>query len=98
MRQGTRTLVLYLANSFSFSPEEENMRLREVHAVVDPPDALLHPEVPPLGLRHEVVSRNQLRQLLRQDDVAVLEVLVLVLVRVVDLVLDVLVGHGSARI
>ena len=74
------------------------MRLGKVHAVVDPPDALLHPEVPPLGLRHEVVSRNQLRQLLRQDDVAVLEVLVLVLVRVVDLVLDVLVGHGSARI
>ena len=74
------------------------MRLRKVHAVVDPPDALLHPEVPPLGLRHEVVSRHQLRQLLRQDDVTVLEVLVLVLVRVMDLVLNVLVGHCSARI
>ena len=90
--------ILGKLNSFSFSPEEENMRLREVHAVVDPPDALLHPEVPPLGLRHEVIPRHQLRQLLRQDDVTVLEVLVLVLVRVVDLVLDVLVGHDSARI
>ena len=74
------------------------MRLRKVHAVVNPPDALLHPEVPPLCLCHEVISRHQLRQLLRQDDVTILEILVFILVRVMDLVLNILSRHCSARI
>ena len=51
-----------------------------------PSDALLHPEVPPLGLRHEVRPRHRLGERLRQDHVAVLVVAIDVLVRVHDAV------------
>ena len=57
--------------------------------VVNPPEALLDPEVPPLGLGHEVGLGDELGQVLGQHHVTVLELVVRVLVTVVNVFL----GH-----
>jgi len=72
-------------------PEHQDVGLRLVQHVVDPAQALLHPEVPPLGLGHEVSLGDQLGQVLWQLNVAVLVHIIRILVTVVD----VLVRHGG---
>ena len=57
--------------------------------VVNPPEALLDPEVPPLGLGHEVGLGDELGEVLGQHHVPVLELVVSVLVAVVNIFL----GH-----
>ena len=54
-------------------------------------ETLLYPEVAPLRFGHEVSLGHQLGQVLRQHDVAVLELVVSVLVTVVDILLR----HGG---
>ena len=61
-----------------------------VQHVVDPSQALLHTNVPPLNLGHQVGLGDQLGQVLWEHHVPVLELLVSVLVTVVN----VLVRHG----
>jgi hypothetical protein len=53
--------------------------------------ALLNSQLSPFGLGHQVVLGNKLGQVLRQHDVTILELLVDILVRVVD----VLRGHSE---
>jgi len=65
-------------------PEEEDVGLGLVGHVVDPALALLDPEVPPLGLRHQVGLGHEFGNVLGQDHVPVLELVVVVLVRVED--------------
>jgi hypothetical protein len=47
-------------------PEEKDVGLRLVQHVVDPPEALLHTKVPPLGLGHCVRLRHHLGERLGQ--------------------------------
>ena len=67
--------------------EEENVGLWLVNHVVLPPHGLLHAQLAPLVLVHQAVPGNQLREVLGQDHVAVLELVVIVLVAVQNLVL-----------
>jgi len=66
--------------------EKQDVGLRSVRHVVLPPEALLDAEGAPLHLRQQDVLRDQLGDLLGQDDVPVLVHVVGVLVRVDDLV------------
>ena len=72
-------------------PEHQNVLLRPVLHIVNPAQALLHPEVPPLCLRHEVSLGDQFGQVLGQHHVAVLVRIIIILVTVIDF----LVGHGG---
>jgi len=72
-------------------PEHQDVLLGPVLHVVNPAQALLHPEVPPFGLGHEMSLGDQLGQVLGQHHVAVLVLIIVILVTVVDF----LVGHGG---
>ena len=74
-------------------PEEQDVGLGLVGHVVDPALALLDPEVPPLGLGHQVGLGHEFGNVLGQDHVPVLELVVVVLVRVED----VLVRHREVE-
>ena len=65
------------------------MRLWFMKHVVNPSEALLDPEVPPLGLGHEVGLGDELGEVLGQHHVPVLVLVVSVLVTVVNIFL----GH-----
>ena len=69
------------------SPEEKNVRLGLVKHVVHPAQTLLDPEVPPLGLGHEVGLGDELGEVLGQHHVTVLVLVVRVLVAVVNVFL-----------
>ena len=65
--------------------EHENVGLGLVDHVVHPPDGLLHAELAPLILVHQHVAGDVAAVLLREDDVAVLVLVVEILLRVEDL-------------
>ena len=52
------------------SPEEEDVRLGSVHHVVDPAGRLLHAQVAPLRLGHQVSLGHQLRNVWGQHHVS----------------------------
>ena len=64
------------------------MRLRFVDHVVHPTLRLLYAQLPPLRLAHQAVCRHKPGKVLRQDDVAVLIDVVVVLVAVQNLALQ----------
>ena len=65
--------------------EHEDVGLGLVDHVVHPPDGLLHAELAPLILVHQHVAGDVAAVLLREDDVAVLVLVVEILLRVEDL-------------
>ena len=65
------------------------MRLWFMKHVVNPSETLLDPEVPPLGLGHEVGLGDELGEVLGQHHVSILVLVVSVLVTVVNIFL----GH-----
>lgn len=68
------------------SAEEKHVTFWTVNHVVNPSGRLLNTETSPLGLRHEPILGNEFGDLLGDMDVTILELLVLVLVRIVEIV------------
>lgn len=65
--------------------EKQYVWLWLVDHVVNPALALLHPQSPPLVFCHQVGGGHQFRQLLWKHHMSVLELLIGVLVRIVNL-------------
>jgi len=67
------------------SAEKEDVGLGSVARIVLPPAALLHPQSAPLNVGQGAVLGQRLGRLLRKNNMSVLELAVLVLLRVFNL-------------